>query len=182
MEFSRRAPRLLQHGRIEQQRNARDEGSLLFRRLSLACEPSPAISCRALKSEYNARSRRNCLRSSPFQFCARARAASSSRKKASMASFSSLLEFALLFLAEKIAATLRALPQSWPARSRGQSFPPVPGRARARPEFRGGRIRPHRRPQSDRPRGRARAPRACCSRARCRRSETVCVRVPWRKS
>ena len=33
MEFSRRAPGLLQHGWIEQQRNASNEGRLLFRRL-----------------------------------------------------------------------------------------------------------------------------------------------------
>src|SRR5579863_8996288 len=35
IKFSRRAPGLFQHGGIEQQSNARDEGSLLFRRLSL---------------------------------------------------------------------------------------------------------------------------------------------------
>ena len=101
VEFSRGAPRLLQHGRIEQQCNARDEGSFLFRRSSRACEPSAAISRRALNSEYNARSRRNCLRSSPFQFCARARAASSSREKASIASLSSLFSLLFCFLPKK---------------------------------------------------------------------------------
>ena len=137
VKFPRRAPRLLQHGRIEQQRNARDEGSFLFRRLPACAHFSLHVPPRA-ELRVQRKIAPKLLADLPHSNSARApeRPATRGKKLRSLPSLRSLVCSAVS--CRKKQARLRALPQSWPSRSRAQSFQRVRVRARARPEFRGG--------------------------------------------